>query len=372
MLWRGLPIFKASIHFLSIGKMATDDSTPGTPLVIRTQSSSSQQQSQDNGSDAFDIVKTYHDLLNSDADITMPVAAIESLIELLRVTPSSTAMETVEIVKKEKQRLLDSAPNPLPLLAGADLFEQTLLRSLRGQTVGATDRVLSFEETRQHLLQNRQLFAQRAKAARDNIAIHGARYVLDGKVVLAAGGSRAVTKILLHAATDPKKHFKVIYVVDGSPRAQASVDALRAAGLDVSTIGTHRVSSVLRDQGGINLVLVGTEVVLQNGGIISRMGTHQLAVLTKHVKSPYRRLYVAAETHKIVRKTCLMYPPVQRVGIKQRDLSKFKDIGVAEITEEMLAEDDEVDYVEPDLIAGIITEQGVKMPSQIWEMVDYN
>ncbi|KAL2021333.1 hypothetical protein VTK56DRAFT_7304 [Thermocarpiscus australiensis] len=370
-------------------------------LPIRTDpngsSSTTQQQQQQNGSTAFDIVRTYRELLTSDPEITMPVAAIESLIELLRATPSSTAMETVEIVKNEKAKLLASAPNPLPLLAGADLFEQFLLRSLRGQpAAGAgsgsgSDRVLSFDETKQHLLHNRQLFAQRAKAARDNIAMWGARYVSDGGVVLTAGGSRTVTKILLRAAADPSKHFKVIYVVDAaggpgknSARSDRAVAQLREAGLDVETISPHKVAYVLGNQKQINLVLVGTEVVMQNGGIISGMGTAQLAHLTKTVKGGIKRFYVAAETHKIVRKTPVAYPMVNRVGVNQKDISKFENIGAATLDGNadddhpgqaaarggMLAEQDEVDYTDPELIDGIITEQGVKMTSQIWEMVD--
>ena len=319
------------------------------------------------------IVHTYRDLLDSDPEMTMPVAAIESLIELLRHTHSSTAMETVEVVKRQKAKLLASTPNPLPLLAGADLFEQFLLRSLRGQTAAGadTDRALSFDETRAHLLHNRQLFAQRARAARDAIAAWGAKYVVHGRVVLAAGGSRTVTKILLRAAVDKAKHFKVVYVVDGSPRADASVAALRAAGLEVETIGPAKVAAVLANNSKINLVLVGTEVVMQNGAIISRMGTAQLAHLTKTVKGSLKRFYVAAETHKIVRKTPLCYPMVNNAGVKQKNLSKWDEIGrEPDLAEGLLAEADEVDYTDPELIDGIITEQGVKMTSQIWEMVD--
>jgi translation initiation factor eIF-2B subunit alpha len=316
----------------------------------------------------------------------MPVAAIESLIEVLRMIPSSTAMETVEIVKKEKAKLLASTPNPLPLLAGADLFIQYLLRALRGQVAAgagaggtssysSSGRVLSFDETRQHLLDNRQLFAQRAKAARDNIAIWGSRYVSDGCAVLTAGGSRTVTKILLRAAADPSKHFKVIYVVDRGTtdsRSHRAVAQLREAGLEVETISPHKVAYMLGNQKNINLVLVGTEVVMQNGGIISGMGTAQLAHLTKTVKGAIKRFYVAAETHKIVRKTPIAYPMVNRVGVEQRDISKFENIGLADpdVVAGMLSEQDEVDYTDPELIDGIITEQGVKMTSQIWEMVD--
>ena len=323
-------------------------------------------------------MRTYRELLNSDRDLTMGVAAIESMIELLGATTSSTAMELVEIVKKEKAKLLASTPNPLPLLAGADLFEQYLLRSLRGPTATGTgtgpDRVLSFDETRQHLLDNRDLFAQRAKADRDSIAKWGSRYVSDACIVLTAGGSRTVTKILLLAAADQSKHFKVIYIVDDrNKRSEVAVAQLRDAGLEVETISPHKIAYVLGNQKRINLVLVGTEVVMQNGGIISGMGTAQLAHLTKSVKGGIKRFYVAAETHKICRKTPIAYPMVNRVGVNQKDISKFDHIGVDLDPEDfgrLVEEQDEVDYTDPELIDGIITEQGVKMASQIWEMVD--
>ena len=304
--------------------------------------------------------------------MTMPVAAIESLIELLRVTPASTAMETVEVIKAQKARLLDAAPNPLPLLAGADVFEQYLLRSLRGQAAGdGSDRVLSFEETISHLLQNSVLFAERARSARDQIAIHGSRYVNHDHVVLAAGGSRVVTRILLRAAENRMRHFKVIYVVDGSPRTTASIKALRAAGIEVETIREAKIAYVLANVSKLNLVLVGAEAVLQDGGIISRMGTCQLAHLAKTVAGSLRRFYVAAETHKIVRMTPLANPMEISVGVKQHNISKWDNIGYhPEAAGPLLAEEDEVDYTDRELIDGIITEQGVKMPWSIWEMVD--
>ncbi|KAK1777451.1 hypothetical protein QBC45DRAFT_186810 [Copromyces sp. CBS 386.78] len=372
MFWRKpLPTFTASTHFVvhnPLVRMATDVLS-NKALAVRTTSSTSTDSASSQDGASFDIVKTYRSLLSSDPDMTMPVAAIESLIELLRVTPSSTAMETVEVVKTQKALLLDSAPNPLPLLAGADLFEQYLLRSLRGQTVE------SFDETKRHLLKNRQLFAARAKAARDNIAVIGSKYISDRKIVLAAGGSRVVTKILVHAAASrPDTHFKVIYVMDGSPHCDASVSALREAGLEVETISTSKVAYVLKDQKDINLVLVGSEVVMQNGGIISRMGTSQLALLTRFAGGSQKRFFAAAESHKIVRKTPLWHPQVLRVGVKQKDISKFDNVGVDPVGQEArdwVADRDEVDYTDPDLIDGIVTEQGVKQPSQIWELVDY-
>ncbi|KAK4225405.1 translation initiation factor eIF-2B subunit alpha [Podospora fimiseda] len=351
--------------------MATDEPSPSQASGLPVRPKDQQQ----NEPQSFDIVRTYRDLLNSDRDITMPVAAIESLIELMRETPYNTAMELVEKVRAEKAKLIASAPNPLPILAGADLFEQYLLKSLRGQTSdtnNASDKPLSFDETRQHLLDNRQLFAQRAKAARDNIAVWGTRYVSDGKVVLTMGGSRTVTKILLRAAQDRSKHFKVIYVLDGKARSEKAVAELRAADLEVETISMAKIAYILGAQKKINLVLVGAEAITQNGGIVSGMGTAQLAALTKSIKGGMKRFYVAAETHKIVRKTPIAYPILGQLGIKQKEVEKFENLGVETVQDEnlMLDEQDEVDYTEPDLIDGFITEQGIKMAWQIWEFVD--
>ncbi len=169
----------------------------------------------------------------------------------------------------------------------------------------------------------------------------------------------------------------MIYILDAhNKRSAVAVSELRAAGLEVETISPNKAAYVLGNTKAINLVLVGTEVVMQNGGIISGMGTAQLAHLTRSVKGGIKRFYVAAETHKICRKNPIAYPMVNRVGVSQKDVSKFANIGVdpdpATLAAEgpFLAEQDEVDYTAPSLIDGIITEQGVKMASQVWEMVD--
>ncbi|KAK4191949.1 translation initiation factor eIF-2B subunit alpha [Podospora australis] len=358
--------------------MATDDiAPPAQDLPVRPKENTSSSTTQNEPSKPFDIVATYRSLLQSDPEITMSIAAIEALIELMGATPSSTAMELVEKVRTEKAKLLASAPNPLPILAGADAFEQYLLRSLRGQSTAfgsgsaSQQPVLSFDDTRQHLLQNRELFAHRAKEAREKIAIWGTRYVSDNKIVLTAGGSRTVTKILLRAAQDESKHFKVIYVQDGNPRSDNAIRELREAGLEVETIVPNKVAFVLGNQKYINLVLVGAEAIVQNGGIVSGMGTAQLAFLTRHVDGSMKRFYVAAETHKIARKTPVADPILRQLGIRQKEISRFEQVAVdPENISELLPEKDEVEYTEPSLIDGFITEQGIMMTSQIWEFTD--
>lgn len=254
----------------------------------------------------------------------MPVAAIEALIALLGRTSATTAMETVSVIRTQAELLQNAVANPIPLKAGTDTFQQYLLRSLKGQAATGSAPPLSFDETRQHLLRNSERFVTRAKAARDTIAQRGAMYVKDGSVVLAAGGSRTV-KMLLLAAADRHierwgaPRFKVVYVMDGSRDSGPAVTALREKGVPVAEIPESTMAFALR-AARVDMAFVGTEVVVQNGGLLSRMGTFQLATLCQAIKVPF---YVAAETHKIVRVYPLSQADLPRCGVRQ-DVLEFK------------------------------------------------
>ena len=55
----------------------------------------------------------------------------------------------------------------------------------------------------------------------------------------------------------------------------------------------------------VDLCLVGAEGVMENGGIINKLGTYQIALVAKALKRPF---YVAVESYKFAR----MYPLAQR------------------------------------------------------------
>ncbi|ESZ95372.1 putative Translation initiation factor eIF-2B subunit alpha [Sclerotinia borealis F-4128] len=256
----------------------------------------------------FDIVETYQRLLNDDSDITMPVAAIEALIELLASSSSVTVYETLDLVKTQSDYLKSRIPNSISLSAGTDLFQRYMIQSLKPSSTG------NFETVRQHLLSNGRLFVSRAKAARYNIAMYGRDFVRDGSVVLTHGGSRVVGALLDKAAesraSGGNTRFKVIYVMNDARtvESKAVVASLRAKGVPVATISEGAVGYAM---GKVDLVIVGAEGVVENGGVISRLGTYQIALLAKAAGKPF---YVAAESHKFVR----LYPLGQYdLGIDQ-------------------------------------------------------
>lgn len=233
----------------------------------------------------------------------MPVAAIEALIEALSQSSAKTVFETMDLIKTQSAKLRKAVTNPIALTHGTDLFQQYLVMSLKqpGPDGKETSSHENFEVVRQHLMRNGRLFAQRAKQAREHIASVGREYILDDYTILTHGGSRVVGTLLGRAAEstlgDSRRRFKVIHVINEARRTESLrvVAALREKGVPVATIPE---SAVAYSMGKADMVIVGAEAVTANGGIISRMGTYQLALLAKTRRKEF---FVAAEQHKFGR-----------------------------------------------------------------------
>ena len=253
----------------------------------------------------------------------MPVAAIEALIELLVQSRAVTVFETLDLVKTQSDYLKSRIPNSISLSAGTDLFQRYMISSLKPSSTG------NFETVRQHLLSNGRLFVSRAKAGREKIANYGRHFVRDETVVLTHGGSRVVGALLGKAAeasaSGGNVRFKVIYVMNDTRNSEskAVVSSLRQKGVPVATISEGAVGYAM---GKVDLVIVGAEGCVENGGIISRLGTYQIALLAKAAGKPF---YVAAESHKFVR----LYPLGQYdLGIDQ-EVIKFKTEDEPDLTD---------------------------------------
>ncbi|QDS73180.1 hypothetical protein FKW77_002374 [Venturia effusa] len=330
---------------------------------------------------AFNIVTTYRQLIQSDPELTMPVAAIESLVLALSYRPTSTVSETLQYLEEQSEVLKAHTPNPISLTAGTDLFLRYLITSLKPLDHGG---VGDFEVIRSHLLNNGRQFVERAKAARDQAVRHGLPLVRDGRTILTTGGSRVVGALLREAAeaSGGSVRFKVIYVLSEPEQASQEgsdiVAALRKRGVPVATIGAEAVGYAM---GKVDMIIVGAEGVMMDGGIVSRLGTYQIGVLAKRAGKPF---YVVAETHKWVK----MFPLDQyHLPVKQNILDFKSSDGQSSEGEAQQALDegidmdegekkkayqvtgvaDAVDLTPPEYIAAIITETGVKTTSAVSE-----
>ncbi|KAH7398193.1 hypothetical protein BKA66DRAFT_565816 [Pyrenochaeta sp. MPI-SDFR-AT-0127] len=338
----------------------------------------------------FDIVATYRRILEDDPELTMPVAAIEALVEAIAQSSVSTVAETLDLLERHTAALKASIANPISLSAGTDLFQRYLITTLNrpaSLNLGPDD---DFRAIRNHLLSNGKLFVERAKQSREKIASFGKHFIRDGATVLTNGGSRVVGALLRRAAESSTIRFRVIYVLPPSISSDSTeghqvVNDLREHNVPVATIPDSAIAYSL---GKVDMVIVGAEGVVENGGIISRMGTYQMGILAKSKGKPF---YVVAESHKFVR----LYPlsqfdlPIEQkvLDFKVADEPKSKEDKLTEreqknVFDEAIADmtskqgstkgsgfnaHDSVDFTPPDLISGIITESGVLTPSAVSE-----
>jgi translation initiation factor eIF-2B subunit alpha len=292
----------------------------------------------------FDIKKTYLQFLEDDSEMTMPIAAIESLVTLLKVKQPSTSSELIMILQDAIADLKQSIPNAISLSAGCDLFMRFVLRN--------THLYHDYESCKRHLVENGQLFLERSKASRDKIAEIGSKFITDDDIVLVHSFSRAVYTLLSHAA-DKKIRFRVV-VTEARPTFQGQMMAklLREKNVPVSLIVDSSVGFVIHK---VDKVLVGAEGVAESGGIINHVGTYQIGVLAKAANKP---LYVVAESHKFVR----MFPLApDDIPTDHDPLHNFSTKDEESVSSPL------IDFTPHDFLTALITDLGVLTPSAVSE-----
>jgi len=304
------------------------------------------------------IVSTYNHLLTTDPLLTPPIAAIESLILLLSHSPPSTISETLSLLASSTSTLKSSVANPIALSAGTDLFQRYLISTLqapqskKGGPNSASGN--DFQAIRNHLISNGRLFVARAKEARTHIGALARRFIRDDSVVLTFGSSRVVGAVLA-AALEAGTCFKLVYVADSPSAALPPTLPSASSDIPIAVIPPNAVAHAFPR---CTLVFLGAESVVENGGIISGMGTYQLGVLAKAAGKP---VYVCAESFKFVR----VFPLCQEdVG---GDVLRFSEGEVGEEKVEGRKTAAEVDYTPPELITALVTETGVHTPSAVSE-----
>ena len=220
-----------------------------------------------------------------------------------------------------------------------------------------------FRAIRAHLLANGRLFTQRAKESRGQIAQVARKFVRDECTVLTCGRSRVVAAVLKAAAESGTK-FRVVYAQDFNEALPENstdvVTELRKKDIPVATIPFAAMAASLTS---VTFAFAGAESVVENGGIISGMGTNQMAILAKCVGKPF---YVVAESHKFVRIHPLGghdLPLGQKVLDFRTQPEGEKDHEEGRRKAEAAA----VDFTMPDLITAIVTENGVLTPSAVSE-----
>ncbi|KIY03797.1 uncharacterized protein Z520_00488 [Fonsecaea multimorphosa CBS 102226] len=334
-------------------------------------------------STTFDIVASYNSLIESDPNITPPIAAIESLINLLATSPLTTISETLALLSSHSKRLLQSQRNPIPLSAGTELFQRYLISSFqqRPSSLATSD----FSALRHHIIAQSSLFVKRANEARLKIAHHALPFIKEDSTVITYGYSRVVHAVLTTAA-ESKRSFNVIYVLPPTGEISSaladSITSLQTLSIPTTVIPLHALAYALASlppsPATPPQILIGATAVLENGAIVTELGTHQIGLIAKSCSIP---LHVCVESYKFVGNFPLGYGPsdLRRMGVEQNVL-RFSTSGITAARDSDAAsqkkggnsaaghvDDWMVEITPPELITALVTENGIMTPNAVSE-----
>jgi len=189
---------------------------------------------------------------------------------------------------------------------------------------------------------------------------HGSKLFDDNDTVLTHCNAGALATVgygtalgVIRASKESGKNIKVI-ATETRPVQQGSrltAFELKHDGIDVSLIPDTAVGYTLANN-LVNKIIVGADRILKTGHVFNKIGTYQVALLAKQHNVPF---YVAAPLS-----TFDLNSNPEDIVIEQRKSSEVTGIG-----EKKTAPDDinvinpAFDITPPELISGIITENGV-------------
>ena len=301
----------------------------------------------------INVVDVFHDILQTHTDMSTPVAAMKTLIELIQHTKATTAQEFTRILEKAIHILKTSTRHPISVMAGCDLF-------LRYCALTRHD-FDDFVSWKNYLVSLGTSLLEKAASQKHKIVQLALDFIRDGDTLLVHSYSRVVMQLLVSAARQHKR-FRV-FVTESRPsnsgyRVQ---EGLRDEGIPVTVILDTAVGMIMEQ---VDMVLCGAEGVVENGGLINQVGTYQMAVVAKAARKPF---YAAAESFKFVRwfplnqydlPMATVEGLVKSVEAKKETLpGQGKDAALATA----------VDYTPPDYITLLLTDIGILTPSGVSE-----
>jgi len=161
---------------------------------------------------------------------------------------------------------------------------------------------------------------------------------------------------VIRATNESGKNIKVI-ATETRPIQQGSrltAFELKHDGIDVSLIPDTAVGYTMAN-GLVNGVVVGADRILRTGHVFNKIGTYQVATMAKQHNIPF---YVAAPLSTFDLKS-----NPENVVIEQRKASEVTGIGDTKTAPDGIdVINPAFDMTPPELISGIITENGIAKP----------
>ncbi|RKP13140.1 eukaryotic initiation factor [Piptocephalis cylindrospora] len=309
------------------------------------------------GDTTYEETVTHFRDLVSTRSLPFPVAAFASLLEHARRSQALTISELTHSLSEASTHLRLAVSGSWPLEAGCMLFK----RFFATVTANSVD----LEMGRRDLLRRGDQYVATACTARETIAGLAANFIKDDTTILLHSYSRVILA-LLEEALRKGKRFSVL-VAEASPTCSGKETAkvLKSMGVTVRLIPDAAVAALIHM---VDAVWLGAEAVAENGGLVSQVGTRQLAVVAKEASKP---LFAAVESYKFVRKLPLGQadlPVDAPTALQAQGESPGNE--ASKDTQPDGEEDIEwikpaIDFTPPELVTLLVTDLGVMAPSAV-------
>lgn len=279
-----------------------------------------------------------------------PVAAIYALTAVIRQSQETTIMGLEREVKEAVADLMRHHPESrIAFESGCQLFLLFITRI----SVEYTD----FKVCKQKLLERGALYGTKSASAKKTIARLCLDFVRDDCIILVHGFSRAILAVLFHAAENHRRFSVVITECRPACEGLHAAQQLLARGIPCRIILDSAIGYNL---GSVSFVMVGAEAVVENGGVVNRIGTYTLAITAKALQVPF---YVAVESYKFNR----MYPLHQRDlpdNCFPADALQYPK-NAPTVPSQLDLSNPRWDYTPPQFITSLFTDLGILTPAAV-------
>lgn len=240
--------------------------------------------------DAKTITKVARDYFinwsNANPDLSLGIGAVQTMDHMIQQVDIVSLGQLVTVTLPElSSALVHCFPGSMSVENACKIYSSVVTRGDNEgtQDVGPTIRA------------NSKNIAQSVLRSHDAIHRSVNTFLRDGQIILIHSHSHIVTSALVNAAAQGKR-FRVI-ITESRPECEGYKLAakLKAHNIPVTMIVDSMVAHILAT---VDLILVGAEAVVENGGIINKVGTYQLGIVAKALHKP---VYVLAESFKFCR-----------------------------------------------------------------------
>jgi len=283
-----------------------------------------------------------------------PAIGVSGAFGLALAALQSDAKEKNQLIQdleKAKKILFETRPTAINLSWG---LEKIMKIAEQGKTVSEirdTVIVKAKEMAEEDININKQMGKNGAELFHDNDTIM--THCNAGALATVAYGTALG---VIRATNESGKNIKVI-ATETRPVQQGSrltAFELKHDGIDVSLIPDTAVGYTMAND-LVNGVVVGADRILQTGHVFNKIGTYQVATMAKRHSIPF---YVAAPLS-----TFDLENKPEDVIIEQRKPSEVTGIGDKKTAPDGInVINPAFDMTPPELISGIITENGIAKP----------